>query len=125
LLDLIKKEVGLVPSIECLDSLLSVCVISRDLNNADLVWKEYALLGYQPYIGDSYVRWACILYIVFSFFYNIFLLLIMLLYGCRMYHTILASGDHRSADIILDQIPSYCSHIVSALKGSFVKMDDV
>jgi hypothetical protein len=64
LLDLIKKEVGLVPSIECLDSLLSVCAISRDLNNANLVWKEYALLGYQPYI-DSYVRWACILYIIF------------------------------------------------------------
>jgi len=51
------------------------------LNKAILVWNEYALLGYQPYIGDSYARWACILYVIFSFFYNIFLLLMMLLYG--------------------------------------------
>ena len=42
-----------------------------------------------------------------------------------MYHALLALGDHKFADSILDQIPSYCSHIVSALKDNFVKMDDV
>ncbi|XP_039690584.1 pentatricopeptide repeat-containing protein At4g04790, mitochondrial-like [Medicago truncatula] len=37
LLDLIKKELGLVPSKMCLDGLLTLCAISRDLNNAHLI----------------------------------------------------------------------------------------
>ncbi|XP_024626132.2 pentatricopeptide repeat-containing protein At4g21880, mitochondrial [Medicago truncatula] len=103
LLDLIKKEVvGLVPSSECLNYLLSVCAKSRDLNKANLVWKEYALAGY-PYGEDCY--W-------------------------RMYHALLASGEHKSADsLLVNKIPSSYSGLSSDLKHSYrhsyVKKNDV
>jgi hypothetical protein len=128
LLDLIKKEVGRVPS-QCLNYLLSACAKSRDLNKANLVWKEYALAGYY-YDEDCYRRWASNLYIIFSLSHNIFLLIMMLLYGCRMYHVLLASGEHKSADsILVNKIPSFYSGLCSDLKHCYrhryVKKNDV
>jgi hypothetical protein len=64
LLDLIKKELGLVPSVICLDVLLHLCAESRDLNNANFIWREYkfAKLSY----GElSYLRWASNLCTIF------------------------------------------------------------
>jgi hypothetical protein len=65
LLDLIKKELDLDPSKMCLDILLSLCAISRDLNNAKLVWREY-VLAERPYDELSYMRWVSNLYTIFS-----------------------------------------------------------
>jgi hypothetical protein len=65
LLDLIKKELDLDPSKMCLDILLSLCAISRDLNNAKLVWREYVLAEH-PYDELSYMRWVSNLYAIFS-----------------------------------------------------------
>jgi len=127
LLDLIKKEVGLVPLEQCLHHLLSLCAKSRDLNKANLAWKEYALAGY-PYGDECYRRWASNLYIICSLSHNIFLLLMMLLYGCRMYHILLASGEHKSADNILDKIQSFysghCSWLKYHYRHRYVKKND-
>jgi len=131
LLDLIKKEVGLVPLRQCLHFLLSLCAKSRDLNKANLVWKEYALNGH-PYGYDCYRRWASNLHIIFSLSHNIFLLLMMLLYGCRMYHVLLASGEHKSADSILDKILCFDSYqypsfifLKHQYRHRYVKKNDV
>lgn len=97
LLDLIKKELGLVPSQTCLDVLLKLCALSEDLNNANLVWREFAS--------------AKCLYTTFSYL--------------SMYKVLLAAGDHKSADIMANQIPSILSGYVSKLKERYsAKKDD-
>jgi len=53
--------------------------MSRDLNNANLVWREYVFAEHLP-DEFSYMRWASNLYTIFSLSYNIFLLLMILLY---------------------------------------------
>lgn len=98
LLDLIKKELDLDPSKMCLDILLSLCAISRDVNNAKLVWREY-VLAERPYDELSYMS---------------------------MYQVLLESGDYKSADIFLNEIPSVLSGFASDMKKHyFAKMDDV
>ncbi|PNY06985.1 PPR containing plant-like protein [Trifolium pratense] len=93
----IKDELGLVPSRQCLDFLLSACAQSKDLNNTRLVWREYEVCGY-PYNVLSYLR---------------------------MYQALLASGDHRSAEVILKKIPrddaEICSLILACQK-TYVKI---
>ncbi|KAK2380956.1 pentatricopeptide repeat-containing protein, mitochondrial [Trifolium repens] len=93
----IKDELGLVPSRQCLDFLLSACAQSKDLNNSRLVWREYEVCGY-PYNVLSYVR---------------------------MYQALLASGDHRSAEVILNKIArddaEICSLISACQKAYTVK----
>jgi len=50
----------------------------------------------------------------------------ILLYGCRMYRVLLDTGDNKSADILLNEIPSHLSGLVSDMKKHyFAKMDDV
>jgi hypothetical protein len=125
LLDLIKKELGLVPSQVCLDVLLNLCALSRDLSNANLVWREYAFAKCS-YSIFSYLRWASNLHTTFSLYYNIFLLLMILLYGCSMYEVLMAAGDHKSADIMANKLPSIFSGYVSYMKKRCsVKKDDV
>ncbi|XP_058730510.1 pentatricopeptide repeat-containing protein At4g21880, mitochondrial-like [Vicia villosa] len=91
----IKDELGLVPSRQCLDFLLSACANSGDLNNARLIWREYEVAGF-PYNVLSYVR---------------------------MYQALLASGDQRSADFILKKIPrddaEICT-VISACQKTYV-----
>ncbi|XP_039690714.1 pentatricopeptide repeat-containing protein At4g21880, mitochondrial [Medicago truncatula] len=96
LLDLIKKE-RLSPSMMCLDILLHLCAESRDLNNANFVWREYVFAKI-PHGPLSYLS---------------------------MYHVLLASGDHKSADIILNNVPSFLSGVASHLKKRYsAKMDE-
>ncbi|GAU46174.1 hypothetical protein TSUD_93610 [Trifolium subterraneum] len=83
----IKDELGLVPSRQCLDFLLSACAQSKDLNNTRLVWREYEVCGY-PYNVLSYVR---------------------------MYQALLASGDHRSAEVVVKKIPRDDAEICSLI----------
>ncbi|WJX44729.1 hypothetical protein P8452_31675 [Trifolium repens] len=85
----IKDELGLVPSRQCLDFLLSACAQSKDLNNSRLVWREYEVCGY-PYNVLSYVR---------------------------MYQALLASGDHRSAEVILNKIARDDAEICSLISA--------
>jgi hypothetical protein len=50
----------------------------------------------------------------------------ILLYGCSMYQVLLDSGDYKSADIFLNEIPSVLSGFASDMKKHyFAKMDDV
>nr|AFK35368.1 unknown [Lotus japonicus] len=85
----IKDEIGLIPSRQSLDFLLSACANAGDLNNARLIWREYEVAGF-PYNVLSYLR---------------------------MYQALLASGDHRSANLMLKKIPKddmeVCSVILS------------
>ncbi|KAK2380967.1 pentatricopeptide repeat-containing protein, mitochondrial [Trifolium repens] len=85
----IKDELGLVPSRQCLDFLLSACAQSKDLNNSRLVWREYEVCGY-PYNVLSYVR---------------------------MYQALLASGDHRSAEVIRNKIARDDAEICSLISA--------
>lgn len=55
LLQAIKKEIGLLPSRQSLDFLLSACVKAKDLQACCLIWKEYKIAGL-PYNILSYVR---------------------------------------------------------------------
>lgn len=55
LLKAIKEDVKLHPSRKCLDFLLSACVKGKDLQIAQLVWKEYEIIGL-PYNILSYLR---------------------------------------------------------------------
>jgi len=107
-----------------LDILLGLCAVSGDLNNANFVWREYVFAKHH-YGSLSYLRWASNLCTIFSLCYSIFLLLMILLYGCSMYHVLLASGDHKSADIILNKVPSFLSGVASDLKKRYsAKMDE-
>lgn len=38
-------------------------------------------------------------------------------YGCRMYHALLASGDHRSANIMLKKIPKDDAEVCYVIKA--------
>lgn len=55
LLQAIKKDIGLLPSRQSLDFLLSACVNAKDLQACYLIWKEYRIAGL-PYNILSYVR---------------------------------------------------------------------
>nr|KYP55327.1 hypothetical protein KK1_001538 [Cajanus cajan] len=88
----IKDELGLMPSRQCLDFLLSACANAGDLNNARLIWREYEVSGF-PYNVLSYLR---------------------------MYQALLAAGDDRSAHFMLKKIPQddaeVCSVIIACQK---------
>ncbi|KAI9090236.1 hypothetical protein K1719_028782 [Acacia pycnantha] len=43
---LIRKVLGIVPSRQCLDFLLTACANAKDLQNIRKIWKEYQLAGY-------------------------------------------------------------------------------
>ncbi|KAI9079185.1 hypothetical protein K1719_038911 [Acacia pycnantha] len=74
---LIRKVLGIVPSRQCLDFLLTACANAKDLQNIRKIWKEYQLAGY-PFNVLSYVR---------------------------MYRALLAAGDYKSAHLMLKKIP--------------------
>ncbi|KAI9116865.1 hypothetical protein K1719_012231 [Acacia pycnantha] len=74
---LIMKVLGIVPSRQCLDFLLTACANAKDLQNIRKIWKEYQLAGY-PFNVLSYVR---------------------------MYRALLAAGDYKSAHLMLKKIP--------------------
>ncbi|XP_059441393.1 pentatricopeptide repeat-containing protein At4g04790, mitochondrial-like isoform X2 [Corylus avellana] len=89
LLRVIKDEFCLPPSRKCLDFLLSACVNAKDLHRSRLVWKEYHTAGL-PYNVLSFLR---------------------------MYQALLASGDHKSAKIMLNKIPKDDPHVLSVIKA--------
>ncbi|KAI4333810.1 hypothetical protein L6164_018571 [Bauhinia variegata] len=94
LLWVIKDELGLSPSRKCLDFLLSACANARDLHNARLVWKEYKAAGLP---------------------YNVLSCL-------RMYRALLASGEPKSANAMLQRIPKEDSHVrqvIDALQHAY------
>ncbi|XLS50731.1 hypothetical protein HN51_011408, partial [Arachis hypogaea] len=80
---------GLVPSRQCLDILLSACTNAGDLSNARLIWREYEVAGF-PYNVLSYLR---------------------------MYQALLASGDYRSANFMLSKIPKDDSEVSAIIKA--------
>lgn len=90
LLDLIKKELDLVPSKMCLDILLSLSAISRDLNNANLVWREYVFAKHH-YDEFSYMS---------------------------MYQVLLNTGNYKSADIFYSKLAS-CSWLDPLTPGEY------
>ncbi|KAK4714848.1 hypothetical protein R3W88_020755 [Solanum pinnatisectum] len=89
LLQAIKNEIGLLPSRQSLDFLLSACVNAKDLQACYLIWKEYKIAGL-PYNILSYVR---------------------------MYRALLALGDYESAAIILKNIPRDDIHVCSVVEA--------
>ncbi|KAJ7948482.1 Pentatricopeptide repeat-containing protein [Quillaja saponaria] len=89
LLRVIKDELGLLPSRKCLDFLLNACASAKDLHNTRLIWIEYEAAGLP---------------------YNVLTFL-------RMYQALLASGDYRSAKLILHRIPKDDPHVCSVLKA--------
>ncbi|KAM3302517.1 hypothetical protein P3S67_017019 [Capsicum chacoense] len=90
LLQVIKKEIGLLPSRQCLDFLLSACVKAKDLEACHLIWEEYKISGL-PYNNIlSYVR---------------------------MYRAMLALGDYEYAADILDKIPRDDIHVFSVVQA--------
>ncbi|WVZ03720.1 hypothetical protein V8G54_024526 [Vigna mungo] len=96
----IKDELGLRPSRQCLDFLLSACANAGDLNNARLIWREYEIAGF-PYNVLSYLR---------------------------MYQTLLAAGDGRSASFILKKIPrddaEVCA-VIMACEETYIALNSV
>lgn len=94
LLRFVKDDLGLSPSRKCLDFLLNACVNAKDLQNSLFIWKEY--------------KRAHLPYNILSFL--------------RMYQALLASGDHKSAKILLSKIPRDDPHvrsIVGACKATY------
>ncbi|MCD7463903.1 hypothetical protein HAX54_051680 [Datura stramonium] len=89
LLQAIKKEIGLLPSRQSLDFLLSACVNAKDLQACNMIWKEYKIAGL-PYNILSYVR---------------------------MYRALLALGDYKSAANILNKIPRDDIHVCSVVQA--------
>ncbi|XP_021636732.2 pentatricopeptide repeat-containing protein At4g04790, mitochondrial [Hevea brasiliensis] len=83
LLQAIKDELCVCPSRKSLDFLLSACGRAKDLHNSLSIWKEYEAAGY-PYNVTSYLR---------------------------MYQALLASGDQKSAKLMLAKIPKYDLHV--------------
>ncbi|XP_062169018.1 pentatricopeptide repeat-containing protein At4g04790, mitochondrial-like isoform X2 [Alnus glutinosa] len=90
LLRVIKDELCVPPSRKCLDFLLSACVNAKDLRSSLLVWKEYQAAGL-PYNVLSFLR---------------------------MYQALLASGDNKSAKIMLNKIPKDDHHVRCVIKAS-------
>ncbi|KAK9673981.1 hypothetical protein RND81_12G203000 [Saponaria officinalis] len=62
LLTAIKEDLGLHPSRKCLDFLLSACVTCKDLEKAQLVWKEYEIAGL-PHNIICLLRYVCIYFV--------------------------------------------------------------
>lgn len=89
LLRVIKDELCLPPSRKCLDFLLSACVNAKDLHSSLLVWKEYQSAGL-PYNVLSFLR---------------------------MYQALLASGDNKSAKIMLNKFPKDDPHVRCVIKA--------
>ncbi|XP_056167549.1 pentatricopeptide repeat-containing protein At4g04790, mitochondrial-like isoform X2 [Syzygium oleosum] len=83
LLQVIKNDLGLAPSRKVLDALLSACVSTKDLDKSLLIWKEYQA--------------ADLPYNILSFL--------------RMYQAVLASGDLKSARIVLSKMPRNDPHV--------------
>ncbi|XP_043811222.1 pentatricopeptide repeat-containing protein At4g04790, mitochondrial isoform X2 [Manihot esculenta] len=83
LLQALKNELCVTPSRKSLDFLLSACGRAKDLRNSNLIWKEYKAAGY-PYNVASYLR---------------------------MYQALLASGDSKSAKLMLANIPKDDLHV--------------
>ncbi|XP_027063297.2 pentatricopeptide repeat-containing protein At4g04790, mitochondrial-like isoform X2 [Coffea arabica] len=77
------KDLDLRPSRKSLDFLLTACVSAKDLESCFLIWKEYKAAGL-PYNVLSFVR---------------------------MYQALLALGDHKSAQSILNKIPRDDPHV--------------
>lgn len=89
LLRVIKDELCLSPSRKCLDFLLSACANAKDLQSSLLIWKEYQAAGL-PYNVLSFLR---------------------------MYQALLASGDRKSARIMLSKIPQDDIHVRCVIKA--------
>ncbi|KAJ8542936.1 hypothetical protein K7X08_005459 [Anisodus acutangulus] len=89
LLQAIKEEIGLLPSRQSLDFLLSACVNAKDLQACYLIWKEYKIAGL-PYNILSYVR---------------------------MYQVLLSLRDYKSAANILNKIPRDDIHVCSVVQA--------
>ncbi|CAN4104074.1 unnamed protein product [Withania somnifera] len=89
LLQAIKKEIGLRPSRQSLDFLLTACVNASDLQACHLIWKEYKIARL-PYNILSYVR---------------------------MYRALLALGDYKSAANVLNKIPRDDVHVCSVVQA--------
>ncbi|KAL8243415.1 hypothetical protein R6Q59_009673 [Mikania micrantha] len=89
LLQALKDDIGIRPSRKSLDFLLSACVNAKDLKRSFLVWNEYKTAGL-PYNVLSYVR---------------------------MYQALLASGAHKAAKVILENIPDDDPQVCGVLKA--------
>lgn len=89
LLGAIKNEVGIRPSRKSLDFLLSACTSAKDANASFLIWKEYERADL-PYNVLSFVR---------------------------MYQSLLASGDKKSAAKLLTRIPKDDAHVCCVIKA--------
>ncbi|XP_051135646.1 pentatricopeptide repeat-containing protein At4g21880, mitochondrial-like isoform X2 [Andrographis paniculata] len=89
LLQAIKEEFGVSPSRKSLDFLLSACVNAKDSDAAFMIWKEYKIAGL-PYNVLSYL-W--------------------------MYQSLLASGNEKSANKILNQMPTNDFHVRCIVKA--------
>ncbi|KAI3673777.1 hypothetical protein L6452_39907 [Arctium lappa] len=96
LLQAIKEDIGIRPSRRSIDFLLSACVNAKDLDRSFIVWKEYQTAGL-PYNVLTFVR---------------------------MYQALLASGAHKAAKILLENIhdddPHVC-HVLTACRLTFGK----
>ncbi|KAK1407047.1 hypothetical protein QVD17_38657 [Tagetes erecta] len=89
LLQAIKEDIGIRPSRKSLDFLLSACVNAKDLERSYIVWSEYQTAGL-PYNVLSYVR---------------------------MYQALLASGAHKAAKILLENISDDDPQVCGVLKA--------
>ncbi|XP_042042026.1 pentatricopeptide repeat-containing protein At4g04790, mitochondrial-like isoform X2 [Salvia splendens] len=89
LLEAVKEKVGVRPSRKSLDFLLSACTNAKDTKSSFLIWKEYKRAGL-PYNVLSFVR---------------------------MYQALLASGDTKSAERLLNKIPQSDAHVRCVIKA--------
>ncbi|KAJ9568091.1 hypothetical protein OSB04_004057 [Centaurea solstitialis] len=89
LLQAIKEDIGIQPSRRSLDFLLSACVNAKDLDRSFVVWKEYQTAGL-PYNVLTFVR---------------------------MYQALLASGAHKAAKILLENIHDDDPHVCRVLNA--------
>ncbi|KAF5807413.1 putative tetratricopeptide-like helical domain superfamily, pentacotripeptide-repeat region of PRORP [Helianthus annuus] len=89
LLQALKNDIGIRPSRKSLDFLLSACVNAKDQERSFLVWNEYQTAGL-PYNVLSYVR---------------------------MYQALLASGAHKRAKVLLENIPDDDPDVRGVLKA--------
>nr|XP_043608051.1 pentatricopeptide repeat-containing protein At4g04790, mitochondrial-like isoform X2 [Erigeron canadensis] len=90
LLQAIKDDMGIQPSRKSHDFLLSACVSAKDLERSFIVWKEYQTAGLP---------------------YNV-------LTSVRMYQALVASGAHKAAKILLENIPDDDPHVCTVIKAS-------
>ncbi|KAG2682152.1 hypothetical protein I3843_11G179100 [Carya illinoinensis] len=99
LLRVVKDELCLTPSRKWLDFLLSACVNAKDLQSSLKIWKEYQAAGL-PYNVLSFLR---------------------------MYQALLACGDYKAANIMLEQIPKDDPHVrcvIKACQKCYIVLDD-